>query len=187
MSDRRSMLRTLLISSLAFLLWGCPVRSLHPLFTPEQSVAVAEIEGQWRTDGADYRFELLEGTNYRVTVISTEELDTVMYAGRFGRIRGVLYLDTAPLSSSEEHHYLSVHLFSRIDLNGDSLTLRTLDGEWMVKLADTKKLRTPFVRRENEIILTGTPEELQKFVASAATNPDAYPDKSPFVRIPELR
>ncbi|NUN70730.1 MAG: hypothetical protein HUU02_13590 [Bacteroidetes bacterium] len=187
MTERRALFRFILIGSLTVLLWGCPARSLHPLFTPEQSVNVAAIEGWWRTDGAEYRFEVLEGTNYKVTVISTEDQDTAMYAGQFGRVRGTLYLDTAPLSSSDEHHYLSVHLFSRIDLNGDSLTLRTLDGEWLVKLADNKQLRTPFVRRENEIILTGTPAELQSFVASAAAVADAYPDISRFVRLPVLR
>lgn len=187
MTFRSTHIRTLLIGGFALLFWGCPVRSIHPLFTAEQSIAVEQIGGIWRTDGAEYQFTPLEGKNYRLTVIATEDGDTAEYAARFGTIGKQLYLDTAPLSNSDEHHHLSVHLFSKADIAGDSLTIRTLDGEWMVKLADSKKLRTPFVRRENEIILTGTPEELQRFVATAAAHPDAYPDNSRFVRVPERR
>jgi hypothetical protein len=175
-------IRTMMICILPLLFWGCPVRSIHPLFTEEQAITTDRVIGSWVTEGAVYQFDQLEGTHYRLTVISTEEGDSALYAARFGMIGKQLYLDTSPLTGSDEHHYLSVHVFSKVHMTDDSLSIETLDGEWLVKLSEQKKLRTPFVRRENEIILTGTPAELQRFMSTAANVPDAYPDRTRLVR-----
>lgn len=174
--------RTIMLVGISIVFWGCPVRSLHPLFTEEQAVVVDAVHGIWTTDGAEYHFERLEGANYRLMIVSTEEGDSALYAGRFGKVGQQLYLDTSPLTGAEDHHYLSVHVFSKVLLTDDSLIIETLDGEWLVKLAEQKKLRTPFVRRENEIILTGTTAELQKFISTAMSVPEAYPDRTRLVR-----
>jgi hypothetical protein len=67
-------------------------------------------------------------------------------------------------------------------IDGDTLTLAMLEADWLLKLDKEKKLKTPHVQRENEVILTGTTEELRNFVSAIGTNHDAFPDNSVFVR-----
>lgn len=162
---------------------GCPARSLHPLFTEQQTVLLASLIGTWENTDDTYTFEPLQGNNYRLVIRSKEEQDSAIYIVLSGKIGNVWYLDSYPIVNSQEHHYLSMHIITRMTLNADTLTLAMLEGDWLLKMNEEKKLKTPHVERENEVILTGTAEELQKFIAIAGSNTEAFPDVSVFRRV----
>jgi hypothetical protein len=167
---------------MSILLSGCPARSLNPLFTEQQAVILASLVGTWENADESYTFEILHGNNYRLVIRPKTENDSSVYIVLSGKIGKEWFLDSSPIVNSKEHHYLSMHVFTRMKLNGDTLTLAMLEADWLLKMDTAKKLKTPHVRRENEVILTGTTEELRSFVSSIGSMSEAFPDTSVFIR-----
>jgi len=167
---------------LSLLISGCPARSLNPLFTEQQAILLPLLIGTWENMDEIYSFEPLPGNNYRLVIRSADEKDSSIYLVLSGKIGNTWYLDSYPIVNSQEHHYLSMHVVTQMVLNGDTLKLAMLEGDWLLKMDKEKKLKTPHVQRENEIILTGSTEELQQFIAFAGKDSDAFPDVGIFVR-----
>lgn len=172
-----------LLFLVTFFLTGCPARSIHPLFTEQSAVLLVSLLGTWENSDETHTFESFQGNNFRLVIRPKSENDSAVFLVLCGKIGGQWFLDSYPIVNSSEHHFLSTHIFTRMSLNGDSLTLASLEADWLLKMSNEKKLKIPHVKRENEIILTGTTAELQKWFASTGTNPDAFPDKSIYYRM----
>lgn len=159
---------------------GCPARSLHPLFTDQDAVFNPSLIGTWEVDDETYTFEKLKEKNYQLVIRSKNENDSAVYVVWLGRIGSQWYLDSYPIVNSDEHHYLSVHVFTRMKLDGDTLRLASLEADWISKMIDEKKTRIAHVRRDNEVILTASTKELQQWMGSIAENSEAFPDENAF-------
>jgi hypothetical protein len=176
-------IRVILFISVPFLFSGCPARSIHPLFTDKEAVFNTSLLGIWSNNEESYTFENLHEKNYRLVVRPKEENDSAVYTVLLGKIGEAWFLDSYPIVNSNEHHYLSAHVFTRMILQGDSLYMASLEADWLLKMITEKKIKVAHVRRENEIILTASTKNLQQFINTISTNNEAFPNQSVFVRM----
>jgi hypothetical protein len=175
-------IRVTLLVLFAALLAGCPARSIHPLFTEKEAVFNPSLIGSWNNKDEIYTFEKLKESIYRLVIRPRDENDSAVYTVTLGKIGESWFFDSYPIVNSNEHHFMSVHVFTRMVLSGDSLSIATLEDDWLLKMIEEKKIKISHTRRENEIILTASTNELQKFFTAIGTNNDAFPDKKTFAR-----
>ena len=81
---------------------------------------------------------------------------------------------------------LPVHTFAKIELRGDSLFLSEIDGSWVKDLVKNNQIRISHEKVDlyggEEIILTASTEELQKFIIKYQNDPKAFLEPDIFVR-----
>lgn len=81
-------------------------------------------------------------------------------------------------NSMMENHVLAVHTFAKVEIDGDKLSFHQFNGDWLQDLIEENRIRIAHEETlTGEIILTASPEELQKFVAKYADEPKAYGDE----------
>ena len=169
--------------SLSFISGGCPARSLQQLFAEKDLVFNPSLIGTWSADEETYTFQQSTEKQYTLIIRSTTSKDSSMYTVQLGKIGALWFLDSYPFANSEEHHYLSVHIFTRMKLQGDTLRLASLEGDWLSTMIDKGSIKISHVKREGEIILTASTKELQKFILAAGDNNDAFPNENALVRL----
>lgn len=175
--------RVALIVTLTFLVAGCPARSIQPLFTEADAVFNPSLIGSWKSEGETYTFEKLKEKNYKLVIRSHSSNDSSLYVVMSGKIGSWWFLDSYPLAGSGEHHFLPVHMITKMMLSGDTLRLASLEADWLSKMIDEKKINIPHVKRDGEIILTATTKELQNFIAATGGNDQAFPNPTDFIRV----
>jgi len=173
----------LVVLSCAFISLGCPVRSLNSLFTEKEFSFNPSLVGAWKSHEETYEFRPSTEKSYQLVVASESEPDSFSYTVLLGKIGTNWFLDSYPLTNSDEYHYLSTHIFSRIKLQGDTLRLAILEGEWLSKMIEKKEVKIPHVRRESDIILSASSKELQALFLKYGGNNEAFPIESAFIRL----
>lgn len=168
---------------IAALFAGCPARSLHPLFTDQEAVYNPSLIGTWETDDETYTFEKLKEKNYQLVIRSKTESDSTIYVVWLGKVGSQWFLDSYPIVNSDEYHYLSTHVFTKMTLAGDTLRLASLEGDWLSKMIDQKKMKIAHVRRDSEVILTASTKELQQWIGTIAEYGEPFPNEDVFVRV----
>lgn len=176
-------IRFFFIVLIAALFAGCPARSIHPLFTDQDALFNPALIGTWGMDDETYTFEKLKEKNYQLVIRSKKESDSTAYVVWLGKIGSQWFLDSYPLVNSDEHHYMSVHVFTRMKMEGDTLRLASLEADWISKMIDEKKIKVAHVRRDNEVVLTASTKELQQWMGTIGTNNEAFPNEDAFARI----
>ncbi|MEW5800364.1 MAG: hypothetical protein AB1728_15300 [Bacteroidota bacterium] len=176
-------IRFLSVIFITALFAGCPARSLHPLFTDQDAVFNPSLIGTWETDDETYTFDTLKEKNYQLVIRSKKENDSTIYVVWLGKIGSQWFLDSYPIVNSDEYHYVSTHVFTKMTLAGDTLRLASLEADWLSKMIDEKKMKIAHVRRASEVILTASTKELQQWLATIAGNSDAFPNEDLLVKI----
>lgn len=175
--------RFILLIAVTMLFAGCPARSFNPLFTDQDALFNTALIGSWESEGETYTFEKLKEKNYKLSIHSNTSTDSSLYVVQSGKIGSWWFLDSYPLANSDEHHYLSVHLITKMTIAGDTLRLASLEADWLAKMIGEKKLQIAHIKRDNEIILTASTKELQQLVATIGGNKEAFPNPGIFVRV----
>ncbi len=177
-----------LILGLAVLFAGCPVRSLQPLFTDKDTAFNPLILGTWVNKGDVYTFRQAGEKNYEVVVrpdtSSNEGMDSVMYAVQLGKLGNSWFLDSFLAGDPGDFHLLSMHIISKIEFqSADSFSVSSLESDWLKKKIDDGSLTIAHVKRDGDVILTATTEELQQLVTRYADDSGAFPNPGEFVRV----
>ncbi|MBI2619419.1 MAG: hypothetical protein HYW57_05005, partial [Ignavibacteriales bacterium] len=115
-------------------------------------------------------------------IVAEENGESVSYNALIGQIGGFWFLDSSPKRGGEDFHFIPVHIFSRLWLNGDTLRIASLEGDWLGDMIDQNKLSITHVRRDREVILTATTEELRSLVLRFVQDPGAFPDPNVMIR-----
>lgn len=100
------------------------------------------------------------------------------------KIKGQLFLDFTPfdiegvngLSNFAGMHYVGIHTLAKLDKKGDELEISWLSESKIQELFEEKKIRIAHEKvgvGSDEILLTATSDELQKFIAKYMDSPDA--------------
>jgi len=162
---------------------GCPARSIHPLFTDADAVFNSSLIGSWKSEGETYTFEKLKEKNYKLVIRSNSSNDSSLYVVLCGKIGSWWFLDSYPLTGSGEHHFLPVHMITKMTLIRDTLRLASLEADWLSKMIAEKKIHIQHVKRNDEIILTASTQELQNFITTIGGNEQAFPNPADFIRV----
>jgi hypothetical protein len=186
----------LLVAALAvgsILATGCDgggplfVVSLQPVYTQLDLEADSRLNGMWSDKDGDVTFSFQQGTEngkeneYKLVVKEKngEQAESGEFEAHVVRLGTFYFLDIYPQSSNEGSefyrlHFTRAHTFARVEINEDSIQLAFLSASWLEAKKDEKNIDTPCVKVDDELLLTGTTEEVQELVFSHASDDEAF-------------
>jgi hypothetical protein len=163
------------------------VVSLQPVYTQLDLEADSRLNGMWSDKEGDVTFSFEQATEngkaneYKLVVKEKngEQEESGEFEVRVVRLGAYHFLDIYPQSSKEGSdfyrlHFTRAHTFARLEINEDSIQLAFLSASWLEAKMDEKSVDTPCVKVDDELLLTGTTEEVQEFVFSYASNDEAF-------------
>ncbi len=173
------------------LVQSCVIMSLHPLYTDDTIVYLEGIEGKWLDDSA----EELQGNYIEITrqekgyelSVYGEEGDTTTHELVIIELGGKYFADfykplgKEGLATSFAYHY-PTHNFARLKMNDGNMEWYFFNGDYLEKLFEQRKIRIKHERVGDDIILTASSEELQKFIQKYADDPEAFDGGDVYLR-----
>lgn len=191
----------MLLAALTF--QGC-ITSLHPLYTDKDLTFDARLLGTWHSDGSGDTWKLenlmekelapykdpkerKEKENIKSQFVNKNTyLLTYKEKGKEAefllnlvRLDNELYIDLYPGSLKEknellEDHYLPVHSYAKIKINGNGFELSFFNSEQIYKLLNDNRIRIKHESFDYYKVITASTAELQKFVTKYADNKDIF-------------
>lgn len=166
---------------ISVLLAGC-VPSVHPLFTPKTIVFDKTLVGTWaEKDSPDDTWVFntaSDGKSYELAY--TENGHAARFEAHLVRIGSCLFLDTFPSAEGPDQNTLKVihlfpaHIFYRVKIEGDSVSVRPFDPEWLQKMLQQKKLTIAHETSNGDILLTAQTTDLQALFRKYGGNESAF-------------
>ena len=183
------------LTLLIFLLNGCIVSSIHPLWTKENRIFEERYLGKWGDpdcapgDSCGYiTLENAGDTAYTLTqtifdselfgseheIMIDSALATLVQIGQHS------FLDIFPLSEQAAWAwgiytpYIPVHSFLRVKIDKDNLVLEKLDPERLETLFKQKRIRLKHEIEGDHTILTAPTKDLVRFMKKYADDPQAF-------------
>jgi hypothetical protein len=190
-------LKFLLLIIITVILVGCPARTFYPLFAEKDLVFNPALVGTWTVEGDTYIFQKSGEKNYELTHFQKENSkDTAVFKVSLGKLGKYWFLDLFPERRALEahlnngvytHHLIPVHSISRVWFEGDSMRIATLEGDWLRKMMQNKKLKIPYILNKEadgeQFLVTASTKELQQFVTKYADNKEAFPEPGVFHKL----
>lgn len=184
------LIRHLFIIAIAALaVTGC-ITSVHPLFTDQELIYKPELEGAWNNSdetlifsGKSKTFLGHDKTFYSIQYV--ENSDTTQLIGRLGKLGGQYFLDMTIDDNDPKVkdliglYVFPVHIFFKISFANDKISMNSfaLSSDWLDKLIRERRIRIDHEIEQNQILLTASTEELQKFVIKYENEPKAFEDQ----------
>ncbi len=172
---------------------GC-VPSLHQLWTDKTLVYDETIVGSFKEGGNVWKFTGdPNDKSYELVITEGKDKESKLTA-HLVNVQGQLFFDFYPSDDAElecggwlKFHILGVHLFFKVEKTETAFTLAAMEPDEVGKLLKEKPELIKHERIEDDgdrIILTDTPENLQKFLLAAPKlNKEVFGDPENFVRI----
>jgi hypothetical protein len=166
----------LLLGGLALV--GC-VPSLNPLYLEKDLVHDPAFLGDWSEDGTEdkWRFEPGEGRSYRVTFREGDEEGEFIV--HLLELDGYRYLDFEPVRDGLKAmgqtgfyrmHWVPTHTFARVELKDGVLRMAMVNPDWLTsKLEQDPGCLAHRRRGDDDLVLTASTEELQRFLQEHRT------------------
>jgi hypothetical protein len=166
------------LSAAMLLIIGC-VPSLHPLYNSKSGLATdARIIGTWANDdsSASWQFEQADSNTYEL--LYAEDESAAHFVACLVRLDNKLFIDTYPdeeiANDFYKLHLVPAHIIGRIWIEGDSIRLDMLDGDWLRKMIDKGSISIAHELVDDGMVLTASSDELQKLVKKYTDIPDAF-------------
>ena len=187
--------RMAIIALCVVLLSGCDLGiavSLHPIAAEEQPQFESALLGRWQVENGDdiLQFEKSATGEYRMLVFKQSSLEEdpdaapqeryTVQALRLGRF---VFLDLTDPSTSGDLLKIPVHIFLRVELNGDEFELAALDDRWLKSQLEQKRLEIAHQLVDGQVILTAPPAELREFLQRNAWDDAAFPPDTRYRRM----
>lgn len=162
---------------------------------PDLTIEGENYEG---TVGIETEDDLVvEGPFYLVIFeeLGGSEPDTSYFSAAVGEIGNNLFLDLQLFDfdmtddSFAQAHLFKVHTFSRLTLNQDDLSIELFEDTWISDLIVQNRVRIKHekvvesIAGEDEILITASSKELQKFIEKYGDDEDAYDDPIELTRV----
>jgi hypothetical protein len=196
---------TLALLGLPFLLTGCVVPSLEPLYAERDVIFEPAMIGVWEAaddSGLVWTFERAEGKAYGLTIREREE--TAVFHAHMLRIGKATYLDFFPagppdcVAESEEDpgipastipvlralHFIPVHSFWRVWFDRDDMRVATLQPDWLRGQLEEGAVDIAHRPCDDVVLLTASTAELQQLIREHAEDPEAFAHPMPLSRQP---
>ena len=158
---------------------GCWTLSIYPLFTEEDLITDPLLEGVWGDpedpEDETWDFKQVNGKAYRLIVREGEQNLLInpakdgLFEVHLLQLEGYKFLDIYPeepegVNGFYKSHVIPAHSFVRVRIEGNVLAIAGLDVEWLGEQLDQGLLNIPHEQRNDEIVLTASTEELQRWV-----------------------
>ncbi|HKI46270.1 MAG TPA: hypothetical protein VKA08_13145 [Balneolales bacterium] len=178
-----------MLGLVAVIVTGC-ITSVHPLFTDKELIFRPELIGTWQNDNETMVFRGIDSTHY--SVLYVEKTDTTELIGRLGKLGDHYYLDMTIDPHDQKVNDLlgtyifPVHIFFKVSFENGQLNMNAFafSSDWLEKLIQERRIRIKHEVENDQVLLTASTEELQKFVIKYADEPKAFDsDPSSYKRI----
>lgn len=167
------------------------VTSLHPLYTNAELVEEPTLVGLWADASSKdtWSVSAAKDKSYRAVVFDGER-KTAAYVVHLVRLGDSLFLDAYPdsaaLSGLDAYgsNFLPTHSFFRVLELKPRLKIATISDDWIKtagKMDAGAGLRHELVG--NEVIMTGSTEELQALFKQAVRDAKAFPSVDELIRL----
>ncbi len=152
-------IRLLLLLALASAGASCLVVSLHPVYDADTLAFEPGLVGTWTSDEDHVAVTFDRGEWHSYHIALDDDGTVTRVSARLTRVGDLQLLDVEPLDGTElPPLQLAVHTLYRIAIDGDTLTLASLDYDCffaLAKQADTG-LRLVLDERKNAVITATT-------------------------------
>jgi hypothetical protein len=170
-------LKHVCIAAIALLALGCPARSIFPLFDEKELVFNKDLVGTWIGEDV-LKIEQSGEKSYEGTFEETgkpgKSGGSSTYTLQLGKVGKHWFLDSTPAVNPKDDHLLKTHMIWKVQLEANTLSISSLEGDRLKELIDAGTVEIPHVKYGNEILLTASPEELQKLVLRLAEDEKAF-------------
>lgn len=113
--------------------------------------------------------------------------DSSYFLGKFVQLDQNYYLDLYPIDVFDigfwSSHILPVHTFSKIDLEGDSISINLFRDSWIEDQIRDNRVRIKHEKLEEGVLITASTDELQEFIKKYGNVAEAYRDPITLKRI----
>ena len=79
--------------------------------------------------------------------------------------------------------HVAMHTFAQIVQEGDAFELNFMDESFLKTLFEQNRARLEYVERDDQILLTAQPEDLQKFIIKFSDEEMAFPNRTQWMKI----
>lgn len=181
-----------------FVLSGCTVYSLHPLYSDEVLIYDPALEGSWAdTDSGAWNIRrALQPDDNKVEQQTMDERTYILSYDEKGktvelyihlmRLGNQLFLDYYPTEDYDKAigndllagNLLPVHTFAKVEIGEGELKIHRFNGDWLEDLIESRRIKiayeeVPFYGGTLKV-LTASTEELQKFVIKYMNEKEAF-------------
>ncbi len=168
--------------------------SLHPMYASDKDiVSDPSLLGEWRSMKEDpphkwfFRGGDQPGT-YAMGIVSEGEHST--WAARLVQDGDLVFLDLMQLPDSSDDNgsegagrTVALHLFLRLEKQGDRVRLSTLNPDWYLRQLELRRFPLKVDRLgENTPVITSPTEELRAFYAKVAAEPGGWAEVAVLTR-----
>ena len=183
MKTKRLLRSILMLGVVVVIATGC-ITSVHPLFTDEELIFRPELIGTWQDGDETMVFRGIDSARY--SVLYVEKTDTTKLIGRLGKLGDHYYLDMTIDPDDQKVNDLlgayifPVHIFFKVSFGNNQLNMNAFafSSDWLEKLIQERRIRIKHEVENDQVLLTASTEELQKFVVKYADEPKAF-DNNP--------
>jgi hypothetical protein len=161
----------------ALLMTGCgDLVSLHPLYTGQDRVFDAALEGRWEDDDNLLTVERIRNA-YEVVLRSKKDpSEQQTYEVHLVDIGGVRFADILPTGG------ILGHMFLKVRVSASDLRIAFFESAWLLERVPYEPV--PVARGNRQAVLIARTPELRKQVEKYATAPEAYDDEIRYRRAP---
>lgn len=174
---------------------GCLVKSLHPFYTDKDIVFRKDILGSYTDqDKGTWTIEqnLQKGTfgekskltNSYLLKLVDEKNRKATFMGVLFQLDNHLYVDFYLITGNDEEaetelyalHVVGVHTVARLKIDKTDLHIMWYNEKWLGELFEKNKIRLAHEKLEgsDNIVLTASTNDLQKFMQKFANDPNAF-------------
>jgi hypothetical protein len=192
---------TIFFPGLAFLvlLTGCAL-SVNPVITESNAIVDDRLIGNWKEISGSDQASIKRGPANSYEIEYTSDGKTGRFRGRMGSLGGRLILDVWPeprigdLSDPYSDLLITGHLQLFLEITDNEIAVATLDPDSLLSALQSGQVRLPYKHskevidnKENEeLILTGTTEDLLKNLGPYIKRPSALPERNDWMHARRL-
>ena len=174
------------------LLVGCVVTSVYPFYTTKDVAFDSSLVGTWSEHSAKedtnsfWQFTRLNERAYWLRTVENNK--TNCYETYRFRLKQHAFLDLRTTNRMDDQ--LPLHYLLKIEKTGSMLQVKVLNFDWIAKLLEKnpKALRHVLVPNEpgntnnNQLVLTASTTELQKFILKHINDTNTFGDATELTR-----
>lgn len=187
----------ILVTAIVLLLSGCFVYSFYPLYTEDDLFPNDLLLGEWMDqDSTIWKFKhkttskwffggtvKYDSSAYYLNIKAQEDTaySKRSIAARIVKLEEYYFIDFFMEDHLEDGpdsffdmYLFPVHVFAKLELNGDQTNIKYFNPEWLGSLIQRNKIRIHHEKTEEMVLLTAKPKELQKFVLKYVNSEEAF-------------
>jgi len=145
---------------------GC-VLSIDPVISESNSTYDSRLLGKWEQASSSDRAVVSKGKDNTYLIEYTNVKQTGRFQARLGMLGGRQVIDIWPALSEEDQEQpeagllVAGHVIFTIEIDQDEITVAAFEPDPLLVSIRADGVKVPYRQHENQLILTGTTEELR--------------------------